>query len=191
MNKKGILVVVSGFAGSGKGTVMKELLSRYDNYSLSVSATTRAPRPGEVNGKEYFFKSRDEFEEMINKAVLEYFEVSPSNTFDDRTIFLDLSGLSRTKENNVAIPPSEYTSLLMQEAKSKLGEYRVTENIEIESKEFYNLGEIKTFKGGGIVAKQMVTDVIFAYEDGRIKKTCSFGYQRLNRTAKLERRFKK
>ncbi len=66
MNKKGILVVVSGFAGSGKGTVMKELLSRYDNYSLSVSATTRAPRPGEVNGKEYFFKSRDEFEEMIN-----------------------------------------------------------------------------------------------------------------------------
>lgn len=68
MNKKGILVVVSGFAGSGKGTVMKELLSRYDNYSLSISATTRTPRPGETNGKEYFFKSRDEFEEMIDRG---------------------------------------------------------------------------------------------------------------------------
>lgn len=68
MNKKGILVVVSGFAGSGKGTVMKELLNRYDNYSLSVSATTRPPRPGETNGKEYFFNSYGEFEEMINNG---------------------------------------------------------------------------------------------------------------------------
>lgn len=68
MNKKGILVVVSGFAGSGKGTIMKELLSRYDEYSLSISATTRLPRPGETEGKEYFFKSRDEFEEMIDKG---------------------------------------------------------------------------------------------------------------------------
>ena len=41
MNRKGILIVVSGFAGSGKGTLMKELLNQYDNYALSISATTR------------------------------------------------------------------------------------------------------------------------------------------------------
>lgn len=45
MKEKGILIVVSGFSGSGKGTIMRELLKKYDNYALSVSATTRAPRP--------------------------------------------------------------------------------------------------------------------------------------------------
>lgn len=73
MKKKGILIVVSGFAGSGKGTIMKELISRYDNYRLSVSATTRNPRPGEVDGTSYFFKTTEEFEEMINAGeLLEY-----------------------------------------------------------------------------------------------------------------------
>ena len=46
MQKKGILIVVSGFSGAGKGTLMKELVKRYDNYALSVSMTTRKPRPG-------------------------------------------------------------------------------------------------------------------------------------------------
>ncbi|MEE1314461.1 MAG: guanylate kinase [Faecalimonas sp.] len=73
MQKKGILIVVSGFAGSGKGTLMKELLKNYDNYALSVSATTRAPRPGEEDGREYFFKTREEFEKMIAKdELIEY-----------------------------------------------------------------------------------------------------------------------
>ncbi len=74
MNKKGILVVFSGFAGSGKGTIMKELLKRYpDNYALSVSATTRSPRPGEEEGISYFFKTKEEFEKMIsNGSLLEY-----------------------------------------------------------------------------------------------------------------------
>ncbi len=62
MDNEGILIVVSGFSGSGKGTIMKKLLEEYDDYSLSVSATTRAPRPGEEEGREYFFKTRDEFE---------------------------------------------------------------------------------------------------------------------------------
>ena len=70
MNKKGILIVVSGFSGSGKGTIMKELLKRYDNYALSISATTRQPREGEVDGREYFFKTVDEFEKMIAKDEL-------------------------------------------------------------------------------------------------------------------------
>ena len=71
MKERGILIVVSGFSGSGKGTLMKELLERYeDRYALSVSATTRRPREGEVHGREYFFLSRDEFEKMIAKGEL-------------------------------------------------------------------------------------------------------------------------
>ena len=73
MNRKGILIVVSGFAGSGKGTLMKELLNQYDNYALSISATTRKPRGQEVDGKEYFFKSVEEFEKMIaQEELIEY-----------------------------------------------------------------------------------------------------------------------
>ena len=68
MKKQGTLVVVSGFAGTGQGTVMKELLGRYDSYALSISATTRNPRPGEVDGREYFFKTTEEFEQMIEKG---------------------------------------------------------------------------------------------------------------------------
>ena len=65
MNNKGIIVVVSGFSGAGKGTLMKELIKRYDNYALSISATTRNPRPGEENGREYFFISKEEFEKYL------------------------------------------------------------------------------------------------------------------------------
>ena len=73
MNRRGILIVVSGFAGSGKGTLMKELLNQYDNYALSISATTRKPRGQEVDGKEYFFKSVEEFEKMIaQEELIEY-----------------------------------------------------------------------------------------------------------------------
>lgn len=70
MKRKGILIVVSGFSGAGKGTLMKHLVKDYDNYALSVSMTTRNPRPGEVNGREYFFVSRDEFEKQIAESGL-------------------------------------------------------------------------------------------------------------------------
>lgn len=73
MSKKGLLVVISGFSGAGKGTLMKELMNKYDNYALSISATTRAPREGELDGREYFFKSVEEFEQMIsNNQLIEY-----------------------------------------------------------------------------------------------------------------------
>ena len=72
--QKGILVVVSGFSGSGKGTIMKRLMSEYGtDYALSVSATTRAPREGEVHGVDYFYVSVEEFEAMIEKGdLIEY-----------------------------------------------------------------------------------------------------------------------
>ena len=69
----GILVVVSGFSGAGKGTVMKRLLEKYDDYALSISVTTRNPRPGEEDGREYFFRKREEFEKLIQEdALIEY-----------------------------------------------------------------------------------------------------------------------
>ena len=70
---KGVLAVVSGFSGAGKGTVMKRLMEKYHNYALSVSVTTRSPREGEKHGREYFFHTNSEVEEMIrNDQLLEY-----------------------------------------------------------------------------------------------------------------------
>lgn len=75
MNRKGILVVVSGFSGVGKGTLMKLLTERYGQYALSISATTRSPRAGEEDGREYFFRTREAFEELIaNDQLVEYAE---------------------------------------------------------------------------------------------------------------------
>ena len=70
MNSKGVLTVISGFSGAGKGTIMKALLRTFDSYALSISATTRKPRPGEEHGREYFFISREEFEAMIAEDKL-------------------------------------------------------------------------------------------------------------------------
>lgn len=73
MSERGILTVISGFSGSGKGTVMKEIVNKYDDYALSISATTRSPREGEVDGREYFFKTEEEFKNMIsNNELVEY-----------------------------------------------------------------------------------------------------------------------
>ena len=76
MSQRGILIVISGFSGAGKGTVMKSLLQKYPTqYALSISATSREPRTGERNGIEYFFKTREEFKEMIaNDQLIEYAE---------------------------------------------------------------------------------------------------------------------
>ena len=71
--EKGILIVISGFSGAGTGTLGRELLKHYDRYALSVSATTRAPRPGEKEGEAYFFKTVPEFEKMIAEdRLIEY-----------------------------------------------------------------------------------------------------------------------
>lgn len=73
MKSKGSLIVLSGFAGVGKGTVLKSLFETEDGYAYSVSATTRKPRPGEVDGIHYFFVEKERFEEMIaNDELLEH-----------------------------------------------------------------------------------------------------------------------
>lgn len=73
MKHKGILIVVSGFSGAGKGTLMKQIVRSYENYALSISMTTRKPRPGEEEGREYFFVSREVFEDKVSKdGLIEY-----------------------------------------------------------------------------------------------------------------------
>lgn len=73
--KKGTFFVLSGPSGSGKGTVLKEVLRKSDRIVYSVSATSRSPRAGEVDGINYYFKSREEFETLIKAdAFIEYTE---------------------------------------------------------------------------------------------------------------------
>lgn len=74
MDSKGKIVIISGFSGAGKGTLMKALMHEYgQKYALSVSATTRSPRPGEQDGVDYFFVTHERFESMIEEdALIEY-----------------------------------------------------------------------------------------------------------------------
>lgn len=89
--RKGLLIVVSGASGTGKGTVCKKLLDDMPEVAYSISATTRTPRPGEVNGREYYFLSIDEFKGWIaDGKFLEYAEVygnfygTPFNKIEER-----------------------------------------------------------------------------------------------------------
>ncbi len=70
MDRKGMLIVVSGFSGVGKGTVVRRMAARYDHYAISISATTRPPREGDREGVDYFFKTEEEFQELISKDLL-------------------------------------------------------------------------------------------------------------------------
>lgn len=73
MKQQGILIIISGFAGVGKGTLVKRLVQKYDRYALSISMTTRLPRPGEEDGREYFFVAKEKFEEQIaQQGLIEY-----------------------------------------------------------------------------------------------------------------------
>lgn len=68
INKKGLLLVVSGPSGTGKGTICKDIVAKHEDINLSISATTRNPRVGEVEGKSYFFKTKEDFEDMVDKG---------------------------------------------------------------------------------------------------------------------------
>lgn len=89
-SRKGLLLVVSGPAGVGKGTIDSALIDRNPNIRMSVSATTRKPRPGEVDGVHYFFKSEQEFLRMIDEgAFLEYMHVFNTNYYGTPKAFVE------------------------------------------------------------------------------------------------------
>ena len=74
MAERGVLTVVSGFSGAGKGTIVKRIVSEDPNLALSISMTTRSPREGEQDGKDYFFVTKERFEEAISNGELLEFE---------------------------------------------------------------------------------------------------------------------
>ena len=149
-SREGLLLVVSGPAGVGKGTLDKALLERHQDMKLSVSATTRAPRPGEIDGVHYFFKTEEEFKAMIERnEFLEYRHVFQTNYYGtprsfveeqlsrgiDVILEIDVQGAMKVKKafpNAVMIfiaPPS------MAELKSRLIG-RNTETLEQIEKRF-------------------------------------------------------
>ncbi len=88
-NSKAKLLVISGSSGVGKGTVIKSLLGKCSNINLSISCTTRKPRPGEIDGVNYFFLSKDEFQESIdNNDFLEWAEFS-ENFYGTRKSYIE------------------------------------------------------------------------------------------------------
>lgn len=123
LTDKGILLIVSGPAGTGKGTVVKEVVSSSEDYALSVSATTRAPRVGEENGVHYHFLTREAFEEKIEKGeMLEYAEYVGNyyGTPKDRVVELLEKGINVVLEIEVvgamkvkALMPDAVTVLLL------------------------------------------------------------------------------
>ncbi len=135
MKQKGILIVVSGPSGAGKGTICKHLLKQNDfDISVSVSMTTRKPRDGEIDGKSYYFKSKNEFKKMIlENAFLEYAEVygnyygTPKefvlnrlNNGHNVLLEIDIQGAMKVRDNYpkgifvFVLPPS------MQELKTRM-----------------------------------------------------------------------
>ncbi|MDD6795088.1 MAG: guanylate kinase [Clostridiaceae bacterium] len=134
MNKKGILIVISGPSGAGKGTICKALLEKHDDLYLSVSATTRSPREGEVDGVNYHFLTKENFKEKINEGdFLEWAEVydnfygTPKSNVEQMLnagknviLEIDIQGALRVKENCedgvfvFILPPS------MEELKNRL-----------------------------------------------------------------------
>lgn len=99
--RKGLLLIVSGPAGVGKGTVNAALMAKHPEIKMSVSATTRAPRPGEVDGVHYFFKTKEEFDRMIEEnAFLEYMHVFGMNYYGTPKAFVEAE---REKGNHVIL----------------------------------------------------------------------------------------
>ena len=88
--RNGLLLVVSGPSGVGKGTLVKALMDRNSKIKMSVSATTREPRPGEIEGVHYFFKTEEEFKAMVDRGeFLEYIHVFGSKYYGTPRSFVE------------------------------------------------------------------------------------------------------
>lgn len=146
MNKKGVIAIISGFSGAGKGTVVNELVNRY-GYGVSVSATTRLPREGEIDGKSYFFKTKEEFEQMIEEdALIEYaqyvgnyygtpkdYVLQQINQGKDVLLEIEMQGALKVKEKFPDVSLIFVTPPTVKELRRRL-EKRGTESAEVIDK---------------------------------------------------------
>lgn len=146
MNKKGVIAIISGFSGAGKGTVVNELVNRY-GYGVSVSATTRLPREGEIDGKSYFFKTKEEFEQMIEEdALIEYaqyvgnyygtpkdYVLQQINQGKDVLLEIEMQGALKVKEKFPDVSLIFVTPPTVKELRRRL-EKRGTESAEVINK---------------------------------------------------------
>lgn len=187
----GFLLVLSGPSGSGKGTVSQALMEQNDDIIFSTSVTTRTPRPGEVNGENYFFTSREEFERMVdNDELLEhafvhtnYYGTPKKFVFDEIDkgeivlLEIDVQGALQVKKKYkdavfvFLIPPT------MDELKSRLVKRDTETEDEIETryrnafKELDFVGEYDYFVINDVI-ENAVKDIedIIAAEKLRVKR---------------------
>lgn len=156
--KKGKLLIISGFSGVGKGTVVKALLSKYDDCVVSVSATTREPREGEQDGIHYFFIKKEEFEQLIQQnKLLEYAQYvdnyygTPVDFVNDKIqsgtnviLEIEMQGALKVKEK---VPEAKLIFILPPTAVTLRDRLvgRGTENAEVIQKRLIRAGEETEF----------------------------------------------
>lgn len=146
MSDRGVIAVISGFSGAGKGTVVEQLVKKH-GYAISVSATTRKPREGEVEGKNYFFKTKEQFEKMIQKGELieyaqyvEHYYGTPKEYVmeqirngKDVLLEIEMQGALKVKEKFPEVSLIFITPPSAKELRSRL-EKRGTESEEVIAK---------------------------------------------------------
>ena len=188
MNKKGLLIVISGPSGAGKGTICSELLKNNDYLNLSVSATTREPRGNEENGKDYFFLTKEKYKKKIkNNEFLEYAKVHNEkyygtlksnvlNKLDDGydvILEIDIQGALQIKDNYkegifiFIMPPSmrELRDRLVKratESKEKIIERFTTAYKEMNEMTKYNY----------VVVNDNISDAVKKVESIIISEKC-------------------
>ncbi|MFA6741374.1 MAG: guanylate kinase [Arcobacteraceae bacterium] len=159
--KKGAILIISGPSGCGKSTLLKEVYKDIEDYYFSISTTTRAPRKGEINGVDYFFVTKEEFEKDINNGdFLEYAKVHDNyygtslkpinNALDESKLVIfdiDVQGHEIVRKKLDSITTSVFiTTPSLEVLESRLNS-RNTDSIEIIEKRIKNAkGEVEYFQ---------------------------------------------